>query len=358
MPNTQHPTFPEPDMHRFPALAKLSPRGHRRIPFVQQLEAAECGAACLAMVLGYHGQHVRVDTVREVAGVGLAGLDALSILKTGEHFGMCGRGIRLDFDDLAYLPPASILHWKFNHFIVFEGMARRGVKIIDPVQGRRLVSFDEFRRSFTGIALLLERTESFTPSARDSSSVWHYLKQLVKRYQLVIRTLVISLLLRLFAMSLPVFTALVVDRVVPQGDTRLLAVVAVALFGVVAFQWVSNLVRSHLLLQLRTHLDTQMTLGFLDHLLSLPYRFFQLRSTGDLILRVNSNVTIREIPHLEHSSQPSRWGSGVDLPCSDFRFESHHGDHGARTWNVTSPRLRSFQTSVSGTDVPGPRSAI
>ena len=81
-----------PDLKRFPALAKLGQPRRRRIPLVQQLEAAECGAACLAMVLGYHGCNVRVETVREVAGVGLGGVDALSILRAAEHFGMRGRG--------------------------------------------------------------------------------------------------------------------------------------------------------------------------------------------------------------------------------------------------------------------------
>ena len=247
------------------------------------------------MVLGYHGCNVRVETVREVAGVGLGGVDALSILRAAESFGMRGRGITLDVDDLAYLSTASILHWEFNHFVVFERLTRRGVHLLDPAHGRRVVSVEQFRRSFTGVALVMEPTAALAPSETTQNAVWRYLKQLCEQRQLVMRTLVMSIFLRLFALALPVLTALIVDRVVPHGDQHLLAVVGLGLGVVTMFQFISDLVRSQLLLQLRTNLDTRMMLGFLDHLVSLPYSFFQRRSTGDLMMRVSSNATIREI---------------------------------------------------------------
>lgn len=284
-----------PELKRFPALAKLGQPRRRRIPLVQQLEAAECGAACLTMVLGYHGCKVRVDTVREVAGVGQGGIDALSILQAAEWFGMRGRGITLDVDDLIYLSTASILHWEFNHFVVFERVTRRGVHLLDPAHGRRVVSMEQFRRSFTGVALVIEPTEALAPSETGLHAGWRYLKQLCGQRRLVVRTLVMSIFLRLFALALPVLTALIVDRVVPHGDQHLLAVVGLGLGGVTAFQFISELLRAQLLLQLRTNLDTRMTLGFLDHLVSLPYSFFQRRSTGDLMMRVSSNATIREM---------------------------------------------------------------
>lgn len=293
---TDSKPMPEaPNLKRFPALARLDPRRRRRIPFVQQLEAAECGAACLAMVLGYHGREVRVAEVREVAGVGLDGSDALSLLRAAEWFGLRGRGLKLDVDDLGYLPQASILHWEFNHFVVFERATRRGVHLVDPAYGRRCVSMEQFRRSFTGVALVIESTDALKPSERGRSSVWRYLAQLRAHQRLVTRTVAVSLLLRLFALALPVLTALLVDRVVPHSDKSLLAVVGLGLGGVMVFQFLSEWIRAHLLLQLRTNLDTRLTLGFLDHLMSLPYGFFQRRSTGDLLMRVSSNTTIREM---------------------------------------------------------------
>src|SRR5690606_22181433 len=100
---------------------------------------------------------------------------------------------------------------------------------------------------------------------------------------------------RVFALAVPLLTALVVDRVVPRADTHLLAVVAIGLAGLLAFQTITQLVRSHLILQLRTNLDTRLTLGFVDYLSRLPFEFFQRRSAGDLMMRVNSNATVREL---------------------------------------------------------------
>jgi ABC-type bacteriocin/lantibiotic exporter with double-glycine peptidase domain len=281
-------------LDKFPALERLAHSRKKQVPFVQQLEAADCGAASLAMVLRYWGHEASLDHVREVVGVGSGGTDALSILRGAEWFGFRGRGLKLDVPDLAYLPAGSILHWEFDHFVVFESVGRRGVTIVDPALGRRVISMEKFGGAFTGIALVLEPTEAFEPTAPGRSRIFGYLRGLLSEGRLISRVVVTSVMLRLFALGLPVLTALIVDRVVPRSDGHLLLVVSVGLAGVLLFQLLSELIRAHLLLQLRTNLDTKMTLGFLDHLVSLPYEFFQKRSSGDLLMRVNSNTVIRE----------------------------------------------------------------
>lgn len=280
---------------QYPALRKLAWRGRkRRVPYVQQMQWADCGAACLAMVMKYHGRDVRLEDVREATGASRDGTNALSILKGAEWYGMRGRGLTLDVDDLKYLPPATILHWEFNHFLVYEGRSGKRIRLVDPAHGRRQVTIEQFRRSFTGVALVIEPTEAFEASKGERSRIWNYLKQLLLQRHLLWRVVLTSVLLRLFALALPILTALIVDRVVPRGDAHLLAVVGGGMAAVVLFQLLSNLIRAHLLLQLRTNLDTRLTLGFLDHLVHLPFAFFQRRSAGDLIMRVSSNTTIRE----------------------------------------------------------------
>src|SRR5262249_60868879 len=106
---------------------------------------------------------------------------------------------------------------------------------------------------------------------------------------------VLSLLLQLFALAVPMLTGMLVDRVIPHGDEQFLSVLGIGLLAMVVFHGLASLLRSHLLLYLRTHLDSQMTLGFLEHLVSLPYAFFQQRPAGDLMMRVNSNAQIREM---------------------------------------------------------------
>ena len=276
-------------------LARLGRAQARRIPVVQQLSVAECGAACLAMTLGYHGRHVPLDELREALGVGRDGASALALLDGARHYGLRGRGVRLEVDDLEYLDPGSILHWSFNHFVVFERVLEGAIEIVDPGFGRRRVSLEEVRREFTGVALLFEPGEDFTPGARADRPLVRYARQILGQHGQWSRILVTSLALQGFALAIPILTGAVVDRVVPRADRHLLAVLGIGAGALVAFHFLTTLVRAHLLLQLRTQLDARMTLGFLEHLVGLPYAFFQRRSAGDLMMRLGSNATIREI---------------------------------------------------------------
>lgn len=279
---------------QFPSLARLG-RFKRRVPFVAQAQSADCGAACLAMVLAYHGQHVELAVLRELAGIGRDGVSAGTVIEAAEHFGLRGRGLRVEVEDLAYVPAASILHWNFSHFVVFERVAARGVSIVDPAAGRRFVPWKQFRRSFTGVVLTFDAPTNVVRSRRERRPVKVYLEHLRRHSRSVWRVLFSSVILRLFALALPLLIGLIVDRVVPRGDRDFLLLVASGVGVLLVFQFLFSLIRSHMMLELRTQLDTQMTLGFLDHLTSLPYAFFQNRSAGDLMMRVNSNTEIRDI---------------------------------------------------------------
>ncbi len=276
------------------ALKRLGGGRNKRVPYVQQVEAADCGAACLAMVLAYHGKAVSLDRVRAAAGTN-RGTDALGIVRAAEQFGVRGRGVQVDIGELRHLSRGAILHWGFNHFVVLERVRRNAADIVDPAAGRRRIPIDKLRRYFTGVALLFEPAEDFVATPPGRNKVWSYLVQLLGHRSLIARVLVTSIALRLLALALPVLTAMVVDRVVPRGDHAMLTVVGAGVGAVLAFQLLASLIRAHLLIELRTRLDTKMTLGFLSHLLSLPYAYFNRRSAGDLMMRVGSNAQIREL---------------------------------------------------------------
>jgi ABC-type bacteriocin/lantibiotic exporter with double-glycine peptidase domain len=281
----------------FPSLHRLErTRRGKRVPFIQQLESADCGAACLAMVLGHLGRDVTLDEVREAVGVsGRDGSDATQIIGAGEWFGLRGRGLALDVDSVKYLPAGTILHWELNHFVVLERISRRGIHIVDPGMGPRVVTPKTFGECFTGVALVFEPAEKFEKRRRGGGRLAWYVGQLRGQGQVLSRVIVTSVLLRVFGLALPLVTALVVDRVVPRSDRNLLVVVGAGLAGLLGFQAITTLVRAHLLLQLRTNLDTRLTLGFVDYLSRLPFEFFQRRSAGDLLMRVNNNSTVREL---------------------------------------------------------------
>jgi ABC-type bacteriocin/lantibiotic exporter with double-glycine peptidase domain len=280
---------------RFPALRNLQARAKGRVPLVRQLSETECGAACIAMVLGFHGRSVRLEEVRQSMGVARDGVSALDILRTARTFGLRGRGVSIDESALKYLPQGTILHWQFSHFVVFERLGRDCVYLVDPGQGRRRVPMERFRQSFTGVALLLEPGENFEKGKARPRNASRYMLQVLKQSHTLKRVVVMSLVLQLFALAIPVLTGLIVDRVVPRGDVHLLTVVAAGLIALTGFQLLTTLIRGHLLLELRTRLDSNMTLGFVEHLVSLAWSFFQVRASGDLLARLSSNATVREI---------------------------------------------------------------
>lgn len=291
-PSPQRPSL----LERFPALKRLAASAsRRRIPEVRQMAATDCGAACLAMVLGYYGRHLSLEEVRHVTGVSRDGTSALGLLEAARRMGLRGRGISLEVDSLHLLPTASILHWRFTHYVIFERLERGGVLLVDPAEGRRWVSMDAFRKCFTGVALVLEPGEGFTPGRSTQRAPTRFLLPLLRHSGVLGRILVLSGLLQLFALALPAVTGALIDQVIPRSNARMLAVLGAGLLVLVTFQLLTALVRGHLLLELRTRLDAEMTLGFLEHLVRLPFSFFQVRPAGDLLMRMGINSTVREM---------------------------------------------------------------
>jgi ABC-type bacteriocin/lantibiotic exporter with double-glycine peptidase domain len=270
----------------------------KRIRLVPQMELADCGAACLAMVLGYHGQSVSLAEMRDATGTGRGGVDALQIVDAATQYGLIARGVRADLDSLHLLPAASILHWGFNHFVVFERLHRGAVQIVDPSSGRRQIPLAEFGKRYTGVAITVESgshvVNTRAHAERPRRGTWRYVRSVLERSRLLRQVLVTSLLMRVFALALPLLTAVLVDRVLGSGDVQLLMIVSLAGLAMVAYFAVASWLRAHLLLELRTHLDAQLALGFVSHLVSLPYAFFLKRSAGDLMMRLRSNSTVRE----------------------------------------------------------------
>ncbi len=285
-------------LERFPALARLRAGARpRHVPWVPQTTETDCGAACLAMALAWFGKQVELDEVRSFAFEGRDGTSARFLVEAARDLGLRARAVAVhDLDDLRHLPRASILHWGFAHFVVLDQVTRAGAVIVDPAGGREHKTREQLDRHFTGVAIALEPAPDFEPQrARPSLGTARLAGELLARSPTLLRVVSSSLLLQLLALALPVLTGLVVDRVVPHGDLGLLRVLVIALCGLLAFRFAAALVRALFLVQLRTDLDARLTLEFLEHLVDLPYAFFQTRSTGDLMMRLNSNATIREM---------------------------------------------------------------
>jgi ABC-type bacteriocin/lantibiotic exporter with double-glycine peptidase domain len=267
----------------------------RTIPFIRQMEHADCGAACLAMVLGYFGKYVDLRELRDLTGAGRDGVNALSVVNAARACGLRARGVRADLTDLRHLPRGSILHWEFSHFVVFERTTRKGIRVVDPERGRRVVSMADLRHAYTGVAIICEPSDDFDRSGSGAKGTWRYLRPMLKQKRNMVRVIATSLILRLAALGLPLLTVLVVDEIVPRNDYHLLLVLTAGVGMVIGYNLLSALLRANLLLELQTRLDMGLTMGFIDHLVKLPYNFFLRRSAGDLMMRLTSNTAVRDI---------------------------------------------------------------
>lgn len=271
-------------------------RRPRSVPYIQQNAANECGLACLAATLALHGKDLPVRVLRDRLEAGRDGTNAADLLHLAEHNGLAGRGLRVDrIEDLARLPQGAILHWRFNHFVVFDRPVKRGLRVMDPASGRRLVPWEEVSRSFTGVAVELRPTDAFSSgkTERGRSGVLRDYARVIVRSGHVPQLLALSATIQLLGTATPLFTALLVDRIVPRRDYGLLLTVAAALVTVAAFSTLFTFVRSRLMVEVMSRIDARLTVSFVDHLMELPFSFLQNRSSGDLMLRMNSHVQIR-----------------------------------------------------------------
>jgi ATP-binding cassette, subfamily B, bacterial len=268
----------------------------QKVPFVAQLTPTDCGAASLASVLSYHQKDVPIHAIRARLGGGRNGVTAKQILVAARSFGMSGRGVQITPDKLSFLPVGSILHWDLNHFVVFAGIHRGGVRIVDPAVGLRMVGEQELAQSLSGVAIVLEPGTHFVRErASRRKRFGRYASWIFGVRGVWFKVVLASLALQLVSLSLPALMGLVVDKVVPRGDFKLLTLVAAGFLSIAAFHFLSTFLRSRVLLALRTKVELRISFDFVEHLLELPYAFFQQRTTGDLMMRMSSQAVIREL---------------------------------------------------------------
>jgi ABC-type bacteriocin/lantibiotic exporter with double-glycine peptidase domain len=262
-----------------------------------QMNAVECGAACLAMILCYYGRKTSVSEISEYHGVGRDGLSALSIVNAARSYGLRVRAVSLQENDLRFVRLPAIVHWEFNHFLVVERWTPRYVDVVDPAAGYKRMTAEEFDEGFTGVVLMMEPGVHFARrSRRPGISLRVYVVQYIKQVPLVLVQIIgASLLLQVFGLSVPILTKVIIDQVIPHGMTAILPLLGVGLLIMMLAELVIVLLRAFLLIYLEGRIDTQILPGFLEHLLTLPLRFFQQRSSGDIMTRISSNAAIRGI---------------------------------------------------------------
>ncbi len=274
-------------------LVRTRQRG--RVPVLLQMSAVECGAACLAMILSFHGRGTRVAECSTLLGVGRDGLTARAIAEGARIFGLRVRAYSLNPADFARVTLPAVVHWEFNHFLVVERWRPERVDVVDPGSGRRRLTAAEFDHGLTGVTLLFEAGHEFARRRMARPPWLGWLRTFATRHRgLFGQVLAASLLLQLLGLALPVLSKVVIDDVLPAHDHDLLSVLGIGLAVLVTMQAVLSYLRGMLFLALRARMDGQLVPMLFERLLALPYRFFEQRRSGDLISRVASVSLVRE----------------------------------------------------------------
>ncbi len=259
------------------------------VPMLMQSEASECGLACLAMMLGYHGQHQDLASLRRQASVSLRGSTLADLMALGNRFGLESRAVRCEPEDLAQLRHPAILHWQFNHFVVLVKVSAKSVLIHDPSLGARHISFEEVSSKFTGVALELWPGQGFERSSQvERLKLRDFLGHIRGLGKTLAGLLCVSLVIQVCALALPFYMQLMVDEALARQDANLAVVLALAFGLLVLVSVATNALRSVMILFAGSSLSFHMAGALVRHLLHLPLDWFQKRHLGDVVSRFRS----------------------------------------------------------------------
>ena len=267
--------------------------GKVKVPVVMQMEALECGAASLAMVMAYYDKWIPLEQVRLDCGVSRDGSNAKNILIAARSYGFEAQGLKCEVDALRTgVPFPCIIHWNFNHFVVLDGFKGNYAYLNDPARGEVKVTMEEFDRSFTGVCLQITPGESFEPGGKRKSTLEFARKRLAGAGAAVAFVMLSTVIGYLFGIINPMFTRFFMDRLLTGENRDLLMpfLLLLALMGVaqVVISWVQSIYS----LKINGKMALIGSSSFVWKILRMPVEFFTQRMGGDILQRLGTNASI------------------------------------------------------------------
>lgn len=263
-----------------------------KVPTVYQMEATECGAASLCMILKYFGKNVSLEKVRIACGVSRDGSNALHLLRAAKSYGLATKAYKKSFQALRQEIPPLIIHWNFSHFVVYEGCNDKYIFINDPACGHKKVLLEEAEKSFTGIALGFKIGEGFE-KLREQNGVLSFIRSNIKNeHGSIIYMVLMGLCLILPGLVIPVFSSVFIDEVLLQQHTELFGLILGGMLITVIFQCVLSFSQQFFLNKLQNKMVLLSSWKFMDHILKLPVEFFNQRDASDISNRISNNEDI------------------------------------------------------------------
>lgn len=276
-------------------LKRRTKETRRKVPTILQMEAVECGAASLAMILAYHKLYVPLEELRIECGVSRDGSKASNMLKAARKYGLEAKGYRREPNALKTMEGPMIIHWNFNHFLVFEGFKDGKAYLNDPASGPRTVSEEEFDESFTGVVLTFELTPNFKKGGSKPSIIRAITKR-VKGSELALTyVILVGLAMVIPGLLIPIFSKIFVDDILLGGTNTWLKALLWGMGITAVLRAILTWIQEYYLLRLETKIALSTSGQFLWHVLRLPVSFFQQRYIGDVSVRMQSNDTVAKV---------------------------------------------------------------
>ncbi len=266
-----------------------------KTPTLLQMEAVECGAAALGIILGYHGRIVPLAELRRECGVSRDGSKASNVLKAARRYGLEAKGYKRELASLKEIQPPYIVFWNFNHFLVVESIGQERVFLNDPATGPRTVSVQEFDEAYTGVVLVFEKGAEFKKGGRKANLFLSLLERLQSSSAALLYCVTAGFLLVLPGLTVPVFNQVFIDNIIVENRFDWTRPLLIAMGLTLFLQAGLNFLQKRYLRQLKIKLSVGMTSKFLWHILNLPAGFYAQRFAGEISSRVSINDKVAEI---------------------------------------------------------------
>ena len=268
-------------------------KGRARVPVIMQMEALECGAASLAMVMAYYGKWVPLEQVRLDCGVSRDGSNAKNMLVAARNYGFEAQGFRCEPEALREsMELPCIIHWNFNHFVVLDGFQGKYAYLNDPARGEVKVPMEEFDLAFTGICLQIVPGENFQPGGKPKSTLEFARKRLQGAGAAVAFVLLSSVIGYLFGIINPVFSRFFMDRLLTGENRELLMPFLILMTVMGAAQVIVSWVQSVYSLKINGKMAIVGNSEYMWKILRMPMEFFSQRMAGDIMQRQGTNASI------------------------------------------------------------------
>lgn len=265
---------------------------YAKTPTIYQMEATECGAASLSMIFAYFGKNIPLEQMRIETGVSRDGCNAGNIMRCAKKYGLDCHGYRKEPAALKELKTPCIIHWNFNHFVVFEGFKGKHAYINDPAMGRRKLTMEELDDSFTGVVLTFEKTNSFVKEKKKNTMMSFVKHRLNGQYSTLFRLLFVGLLLVFPGLLFPVLSQVFMDDVLVGGNTSWFTKLILFMCATILLQAILTIYRNVVLAKLQKKMVLLSAREFLHNMFRLPISFFDQRYVGDLSGRVSNNANV------------------------------------------------------------------